>query len=64
MGERFKMEFLNRYFPCSTRDAKAGELTNLVQGLMAMEEYAARFMELLQFAPQLIREVRVLMLRF
>lgn len=51
---RFKMEFLNRYFPCSARDAKEKEFASLVQGLMSVKEYAAKFMELSRFAPHLI----------
>lgn len=51
---RFKMEFLNRFFPHSARDTKAREFANLVQGLMIVDEYAAKFMELSRFAPHLI----------
>lgn len=51
---RFKMEFLNRYFPCFVRDTEAREFTTLVQGSMIVEEYAAKFMELTRFAPHLI----------
>lgn len=50
----FKTEFLNRYFPPNTREAKGREFTNLVQGSMTVKEYAAKFIELSRFAPHLI----------
>ena len=52
--EKFKVEFLNRYFPRSAWDVKEREFFNLVQKSFSVEEYAARFMELLRFAPHLI----------
>lgn len=48
------MKFLNRYFPHSVRDIKAREFASLVQGSMTVEEYAAKFTKLLEFAPYLI----------
>ena len=52
--ERFKVEFLNQYFPRSAWEVKAREFSNLVQGSLSVEEYVARFMELSRFAPHLI----------
>jgi hypothetical protein len=45
---------LERFFPQTIRQAKAQEFTDLVQGSMTMEQYAAKFIELSQFAPYLV----------
>jgi hypothetical protein len=52
--ERFQQEFLDRYFPRTAREAKAREFATLAQGTMTVEQYAARFMELVRFAPYLV----------
>ncbi|XP_057982211.1 uncharacterized protein LOC131167423 [Malania oleifera] len=57
--ERFKELFFNRYFPLSIREENIEEFTNLTQRSMTVGEYAAKFVELLHFAPFLIlNEVR------
>jgi hypothetical protein len=50
----FKDAFLERFFPQTIRQAKAQEFTDLVQGSMTVEEYAAKFIELSRFAPYLV----------
>jgi hypothetical protein len=50
----FKDAFLERFFSQTIRQAKAQEFTNLVQGSMTVEEYAAKFIELSRFAPYLV----------
>ncbi|XP_059455138.1 uncharacterized protein LOC132185376 [Corylus avellana] len=50
----FKEAFLERFFPQTTRQAKAQEFTDLIQGSMTVEQYAAKFIELSRFAPYLV----------
>ncbi|XP_057976156.1 uncharacterized protein LOC131163583 [Malania oleifera] len=50
----FKEVFFKRYFPASTRDAKANELSSLTQGTLMVHNYAAKYIELSRFAPYLI----------
>ena len=52
--EKFKEDFNETYFLDVVRDQKTREFSNLVQGAMTMEEYAAKFVELSRFAPYLI----------
>ena len=52
--EKFKEVFDRTYFLDVVRDSKAKEFSNLVQGAMTVEEYAAKFVELSRFAPYLI----------
>ena len=52
--EKFKEVFNGTYFPNVVRDRKAREFSDLVQGAMTVEEYAAKFVELSHFAPYLI----------
>ncbi|XP_075665041.1 uncharacterized protein LOC142634634 [Castanea sativa] len=52
--EKFKEFFNGAYFPNVVRDRKAREFSNLVQGAITVEEYAAKFVELSRFAPYLI----------
>ncbi|XP_075665043.1 uncharacterized protein LOC142634637 [Castanea sativa] len=52
--EKFKEVFNGTYFPDVVRDRKAREFSDLVQGAMTVEEYAAKFVELSRFAPYLI----------
>jgi hypothetical protein len=50
----FKDAFFERFFPQTIRQAKAQEFTDLVQGSMMVEEYAAKFIELSRFTPYLV----------
>ena len=52
--EKFKEVFNETYFPDLVRDQKVREFSDLVQGTMTVEEYAAKFVELSHFAPYLI----------
>ncbi|XP_057965562.1 uncharacterized protein LOC131156133 [Malania oleifera] len=47
----FKKVFFERYFLASTCDAKANEFSSLTQGILIVQSYAARYMELSHFAP-------------
>ncbi|XP_061342993.1 uncharacterized protein LOC133289140 [Gastrolobium bilobum] len=42
--------FLEKYFPMSIRDSKQGEFDRLVQGTMTVDQYHAKFNELLRLA--------------
>ena len=46
----FQELFMGKYFPDTTRHAKAQEFLELKQGMMTMMEYVARFTELARFA--------------
>ena len=46
----FQELFMGKYFPNTTRHAKAQEFLELKQGTMTMMNYVARFMELARFA--------------
>ena len=48
--EEFCELFMGKYFPASTRHAKAREFLELKQGTMTMLEYVAKFIELARFA--------------
>ncbi|XP_057969535.1 uncharacterized protein LOC131158685 [Malania oleifera] len=50
----FKEVFFKRYFPASTRDAKADEFFVLTQGDMTVQGYVVWYIELSRFAPCLI----------
>jgi hypothetical protein len=52
--DKFKEVFNKTYFPEVVSDRKAREFSDLVQGSMTVEEYAAKFIELSRFAPHLI----------
>ncbi|XP_040998156.1 uncharacterized protein LOC121244199 [Juglans microcarpa x Juglans regia] len=58
---RFKKEFNDRFFPNTMRKQKAREFNNLVQGVMTVEQYARKFIELGKFATHLIatEEMRI-----
>ncbi|XP_057976113.1 uncharacterized protein LOC131163537 [Malania oleifera] len=47
-------KILERYFPASTRDAKADEFSSLTQGTLTVQRYAARYIELSRFEPYLV----------
>ena len=47
--EEFRELFMGKYFPTSTRHAKAREFLELKQGTMTMLEYVAKFIELACF---------------
>ena len=42
--------FMSKYFPVTTRHAKAQEFLKLKQGMMIVMEYVAKFTELARFA--------------
>ncbi|XP_061338589.1 uncharacterized protein LOC133285399 [Gastrolobium bilobum] len=46
----FEECFLGRYFPYDAQERKQGEFERLVQGLMTVDEYLAKFNELAKFA--------------
>ena len=46
--------FMGKYFPDTTRHAKAQEFLELKQGTMNVMEYVARFMELARFADEYV----------
>ena len=48
--EEFHELFMGKYFPTTTRHAKAQEFLELKQGAMTVIEYVARFTELAHFA--------------
>ena len=45
----FQELFMEKFFPASTRHAKAEEFLELKQGNMTMLEYVAKFIELARF---------------
>ena len=45
----FHGHFMSKYFPVTTRHAKAQEFLELKQGTMTVMEYVARFTELARF---------------
>ena len=45
----FKELFMGKYFPDTTRHAKAQEFLELKQGMMTVMDYVARFTELARF---------------
>ena len=47
---KFQELFMGKYFPDTTRHAKAQEFLELMQGTMNVMEYVARFTELARFA--------------
>jgi len=49
--ERFKSEFLGKYFSEDLRNKKEVEFLQLEQGSMSVAEYAAKFEELSRFCP-------------
>ena len=48
--EEFRELFMDKYFPASTRHAKAREFLELKEGTMTMLEYVDKFTELACFA--------------
>ena len=47
---KFQELFMGKYFPDTTRHAKAWEFLELKQGMMTVMDYVARFIELARFA--------------
>ena len=47
--EEFRELFMGKYFPASTRHAKARQFLELRQGAMTVLEYMAKFTELARF---------------
>ncbi|KAJ4718965.1 Gag protease polyprotein, partial [Melia azedarach] len=52
----FRREFNDKYFSSIYRDAKRNEFLMLVQGSMTVEDYENKFIELLRFASDVIRD--------
>ncbi|XP_057969449.1 uncharacterized protein LOC131158600 [Malania oleifera] len=53
---RFKDLFFERYFSATVRNAKMEEFISLEQGQLSVQQYAARFQKLSQFAPFMISD--------
>ncbi|XP_073031187.1 uncharacterized protein [Primulina eburnea] len=49
--DTFKSEFYQRFFPTSYRKDRGAEFANLKQGNLNIEDYVAKFSNLLSFAP-------------
>ncbi|XP_073019326.1 uncharacterized protein [Primulina eburnea] len=49
--DMFKSEFYQRFFPTSYRKDRGAEFANLKQGNLNIEDYVAKFSNLLRFAP-------------
>ena len=62
--DKFKEVFNETYFPEVVSDRKAREFSDLVQGSMTMEEYAAKFIELSRFVPHLIPDEHKKVMKF
>ncbi|XP_057969428.1 uncharacterized protein LOC131158576 [Malania oleifera] len=60
----FKEVFFERYFPASTRDAKADEFSSLIQGTLTVQSYTARYIKLSRFASCMISNEYEKTLRF
>ncbi|GLT65655.1 hypothetical protein SLA2020_380730 [Shorea laevis] len=56
--KNFKEAFLECFFPPLVRQAKAQEFTELIQGSLTVEQYAAKFIELSWFAPYLLATLK------
>ncbi|WMV54508.1 hypothetical protein MTR67_047893 [Solanum verrucosum] len=62
--EKFKVAFLDRFFPLEMREAKALEFINLRQGDMSMKEYSLKFTQLSQYSPTMVADPRARMSKF
>uniref|UniRef100_A0A2N9IPW9 Reverse transcriptase n=1 Tax=Fagus sylvatica TaxID=28930 RepID=A0A2N9IPW9_FAGSY len=62
--DKFKEVFNETYFPEVVRNKKAREFSDLVQGSMTVEEYAAKFIDLSRFAPHLIPDEHKKVMKF
>uniref|UniRef100_A0A2N9F2L4 RNA-directed DNA polymerase n=1 Tax=Fagus sylvatica TaxID=28930 RepID=A0A2N9F2L4_FAGSY len=62
--EKFKKVFNETYFPEVVRDRKKREFSDLIQGSMTVEEYAAKFIDLSRFAPHLIPDEHEKVMKF
>ncbi|XP_057971771.1 uncharacterized protein LOC131160275 [Malania oleifera] len=51
---RFKEIFFERYLPTTVKSEKATEFLYLTQGLMIVQQYAEKFIELFRFASYLV----------
>ncbi|XP_073057156.1 uncharacterized protein [Primulina eburnea] len=49
--DMFKSEFYQRFFPTSYRKDRGAEFANLKQGNLNIEDYVAKFLNLLRFSP-------------
>jgi len=54
--ERFKDDFLKKYFPADLRNKKEVEFLQLKQGSMSVANYANKFEELSRFCPYINAE--------
>ena len=50
----FRDEFLEKYFSADLCIQKENEFANLTQGQLSVSEYEARFIELFEFAPEMV----------
>jgi hypothetical protein len=62
--DKFKKVFNETYFPEVVRDRKKREFSDLIQGSMTVEEYAAKFIDLSRFAPHLIPDEHEKVMKF
>lgn len=62
--EKFKVAFLDRFFPLVIREAKVLEFINLCQRRMIVKEYALKFTQLSRFAPTIVADPRKKMSKF
>ena len=60
----FQELFMGKYFPDTTRHAKAQEFLELKQGTMTVLEYVARFTELARFADDYVATYLAMVRRF
>lgn len=62
--ERFKSDFLYRFFPLEERDTLLLEFINLRQGIMRVKEYALSFTQFSKYASFLVYDSRLRMRKF
>ncbi|WMV29929.1 hypothetical protein MTR67_023314 [Solanum verrucosum] len=62
--EKFKVAFLDRFFPLEIRAAKVLEFINLHQGDLSVKEYVLKFMKLSKYAQTMVVDPRSRMSKF
>ncbi|WMV58189.1 hypothetical protein MTR67_051574 [Solanum verrucosum] len=62
--EKFKVVFLDRFFPVEMREANIFEFINLRQGDMSVNEYALKFMQLSKYYLTMVVNPRARMSKF
>jgi len=62
--EKFKVAFLDRFFPFEMREAKVLEFINLRQGNMSVKDNALKFTQLSKYAPSSVADSRARMSKF